>query len=1052
MSDTLKTLKVVIEGDATPLKKTTDEAKKSVKDMANTINSDIAKVKNPFSKIFSDSSMKQLQNTKNLLKRTMQDLRSGALTGAMGDGIKDYVKQAQLAAGVKVHTEEYKQTENDVNRAEKALESLQQKQRDMSASGIKEDSKEYQKLEEQIRSATKAKDAYDAKQRRMEYKGQDVEFAAPGRVGNAFQTVSAVGSRIQEGLQSTIGRISGSKVAKGIGGIFSGLSAAAKKVMPVIKTVGGAFASLIHKFTSGIPGIKKTSNAMNGMGNMGHGLSGIFQTLGMTARFMFASFVIQGSLNGAKEGMQNLAQYSGETNQSLSLLMSSLTQLKNSLAAAFAPILSVVTPILNALIQKIISVVNAVGQLMALLTGKTSFVQAKKVNQDYAASLNNNTSSAKKANAANKDLQKTLLGFDQINKLDDHSDSGDDGSGDGAAGGLSPSDMFETVGINNKISDLASKIKEAWRNADFTEIGAMVGNKLNSALASIPWENIQNTLNRIAKSIATFLNGFIEATDWNLVGDTISKGINTAFMFVNTFAQNFHWDSLGAAVGNGINGAMNGLDWNLIKETIRNVTSGIVESINTLLDTADWKKVGNTVAEFFNSVLEFLYIAVTEFDWVKFGDSVADSINGLFATFDWAKAGKTVSNLVVGILDALIHAVENTDWQQVGQSITTCLENVDWSGIASRLFELLGAALGGIGAFLGGLIGDAVAAAKDYFQEKVEDCGGNVVLGILKGIGDALANIGQWIVDNVFSPFIKGFKKAFGINSPSTVMKEQGGYIISGLLNGVTDKVGSVLDWFKKLPNNVRDSMGDAKTWLVEKGKSAIEGIKNGYEAVKESTLLSRVKNIKDETFNAVGNVAAKVKSKGSDIISGIASGFDENKRNLTSVVSNIPSMIASGIGSLWDIGKGAISSFADGFASIHIPLPHLDVGWNEWNVGKLSFSVPSFGLSWYANGGYPGTGEMFVARENGPELVGRMGNRNAVANNGQIIDGIAQGVKSAVMDAFMEAFMATGDRGGSTKEPVINLTILADSETLYKVVLKGKKEHDGRFEAFVTI
>lgn len=103
----------------------------------------------------------------------------------------------------------------------------------------------------------------------------------------------------------------------------------------------------------------------------------------MTAKFMFASFVIRGAINGAKQGFQNLAQYSGSTNSSISMLMSSLTQLKNSLAAAFAPILEVVAPILNSFVQMVIRAVNAVGQLIGALSGKTTIVTAKKLNQDY---------------------------------------------------------------------------------------------------------------------------------------------------------------------------------------------------------------------------------------------------------------------------------------------------------------------------------------------------------------------------------------------------------------------------------------------------------------------------------------------------------------------------------------------------------------------------------------------------------------------------------------------------------------------------------------------
>ena len=62
-----------------------------------------------------------------------------------------------------------------------------------------------------------------------------------------------------------------------------------------------------------------------------------------------------------------------------------------------------------------------------------------------------------------------------------------------------------------------------------------------------------------------------------------------------------------------------------------------------------------------------------------------------------------------------------------------------------------------------------------------------------------------------------------------------------------------------------------------------------------------------------------------------------------------------------------------------------------------------------YANGGFPTHGEMFLARESGPELVGRIGNRTAVANNDQIVSGIASGVSNANA-GVINAVMAIGN------------------------------------------
>ena len=50
-----------------------------------------------------------------------------------------------------------------------------------------------------------------------------------------------------------------------------------------------------------------------------------------------------------------------------------------------------------------------------------------------------------------------------------------------------------------------------------------------------------------------------------------------------------------------------------------------------------------------------------------------------------------------------------------------------------------------------------------------------------------------------------------------------------------------------------------------------------------------------------------------------------------------------------------------------------------------------------FASGGYPSVGQLFIAREAGPEMVGTIGGRNAVANNGQIIAGIQYGVAAAM-------------------------------------------------------
>lgn len=84
-----------------------------------------------------------------------------------------------------------------------------------------------------------------------------------------------------------------------------------------------------------------------------------------------------------------------------------------------------------------------------------------------------------------------------------------------------------------------------------------------------------------------------------------------------------------------------------------------------------------------------------------------------------------------------------------------------------------------------------------------------------------------------------------------------------------------------------------------------------------------------------------------------------------------------------------------------------LEVSWKAVKIGKKEiipagsfklFTIPHIQeITARANGGYVSSGELFIANEAGPELIGRIGNNTAVANNMQIISGISAGVKSAI-------------------------------------------------------
>lgn len=459
-------------------------------------------------------------------------------------------------------TKEAEKLSEQIERASEKLEKYKDQMVELRADGVDRGTDAWIKNQKEIAKARGEMEKYQTMSSNMESSGQDVKMGTGGKLAS----VKAVMKEIKESLSQTkVGKVA----SAGWGGItklFKGVTSGAKLATTAIKKCSGAAASLIHRFSNGISAAWRFAKGLLSLGRGARNTAGGFQgglkgllMYGLGIRSLFA--LVNRLRSVLTEGMNNLAQYSDSTNGSLSMLMSSLTQLKNALATAFVPILNAAAPMLNLLIQKVIAAVTTLGQLFASLTGQSGFVAAKRVNQDYAKSLNSNADSAKKANKENKKLQNTLFGFDQINKLNDNSDS-DDTADTSTGGGLTPEDMFESVPINSKVSDFAKKLKDAWKNADFTEIGQIVGAKLNDALNQISWGPIQKTAQKVGKSIGTFISGFVEVPDLGTnIGKTIAEAVNTGVGGINAFLDNTRWDSVGKIIGDGLNGAVNTVDW-----------------------------------------------------------------------------------------------------------------------------------------------------------------------------------------------------------------------------------------------------------------------------------------------------------------------------------------------------------------------------------------------------------------------------------------------------------------------------------------------------------
>ena len=182
-------------------------------------------------------------------------------------------------------------------------------------------------------------------------------------------------------------------------------------------------------------------------------------------------------------------------------------------------------------------------------------------------------------------------------------------------------------------------------------------------------------------------------------------------------------------------------------------------------------------------------------------------------------------------------------------------------------------------------------------------------------------------------------------------------------------------------------------------------------------------------SFRDARGIYINLKSVGSNIVWGLTDGINDNIWQFRNAISNINNALRfdnwSSYNSGYEFGKSIANGVNNGVKrNLKTTIKAIDT--SNWSTMK------QYKITAYANGGFPDMGQMFVARENGAEMVGRIGNRTAVANNDQIVQAVSQGVANAVSKVL-------GTQGGS-----YNLYI--DGEQITNVVQKRTSSRENIF------
>ena len=707
------------------------------------------------------------------------------------------------------------------------------------------------------------------------------------RLGSSFKNVS----QSADSAKTKTGGIS--SIFSRMGGVVSGLG----------KRLGG----LAQNFTS------TTNSANNARFSIG-------RMVGMSILYSTVFGMISKVNSGIMTGINNLAQYSSATNASISSMMSALTQLQNSLAIAFAPILSVVAPILTAFINMLSRAITYVGMFIAALTGQKSFTKAKAVQEDYAASLQKTSKSSnsaakstkKNANAtkkANKEMQTYLSGLDEIRQYQKEKDNtpssnstpSTGGGGGGGYTGPSIGDMFEKVPIESSIADIAKKIKNLIKKEDWEGLGTYIASGINKGLQkiydAINWDNVGPKITYFVNAFTRTFNSLVDHIDWDLMGRTVGAGINTIVNTLNLLIEGINWKNLGSKIATGING---------------------------LFNEVNWDNVGRLFANKINVPFQMLEGAVNNLNWAKIGTSIGGFLNGAINQIDVKSIGTSLSGLALGILTTLDNALTTTNWAQLGTKLATLLTSIDWVGIFVSAISVAGKAITALTqlgvSFMDNLAKGITNGTQQFISKglsaltsftanlrsnagKLVDSGLKLMLNLAKGIAKAMPDI----IKNV-PQIVINIAGVINDNAPKILLA--GVQLIAILLKGLIQSIPTLIANVPKIVQAIV-SVFTAYNWL-SLGKSLITGIKNGIMNAK-NTAVDAMKNTYNGLIDAIKNLPSKLKGLGENGIKGIGNGITGKLSGLKTTAGKILTNIIEAVKNLpKELSKKATSAIRD--------------------------------------------------------------------------------------------------------------------------------------------
>lgn len=700
------------------------------------------------------------------------------------------------------------------------------------------------------------------------------------QTGNASSGASMTGTGLKQSERAVskyggvFNRMSNA-VSHGFGSVGNGL----RNSLGFIGKFGSLFSSNSNKVTAG-------TNRMTGSTN----------AFGQSMKYLLPSLVVYQLLGGAITKLASGMMSALKTNDQFS---ASLNQIKVNLMTAFYPIYTAILPALNALMSTVAQLTGELASFIAMLFGTTydAAKQGASGLYDNIQALNDTGSSASKANEKVKKLQRSLMGFDQINKLTMNTD---DAKKEDPAPGI---DFGSALGsyttpkwmkdIQNILKDFFKPFQDAWKNQGQKVIdawnyalGEVIG--LASAIGKSfmeVWTNgtgqlfIENILILLADVlgiIGDIAGAFKRAWEDNGRGTRLIQSI---FDMCNRILELLH------EVAVAFRNAWNDGRGESIAANILEIYTNIFNTIGNIAEQLKkaWKegKVGESI---FGTILDAV-------------DDLLGNINGMTkATEEWAKnldftpLLKAIDGLFKSIRPILKNVGDGLEW--LYKNVLLPLASFYIEDYVPKYFDYLSAAL-------------------DVLNQVIE-----IFKPIFKWFWDVvivpLAQVAKFLIIGQIELLTKGLEILAGVLEKVANAVKNPKKAIGELKDVIDDKFGSIMTFVSDTWGNVQkwtsDTWANAKKTVSEKASDIWKNVSGRWSDIKKNT-----KETWDTFSTDVSNKARTAKDNASkrlqELRTNISDRWSNVKKNTVERWNEIRDKVSTSAESAREKASTAISN-----------------------------------------------------------------------------------------------------------------------------------------------